>query len=154
MHGYLETLLMKEDSLSKQDRRSYLDKSRKSEIEHTGLGLAITKKSRNCTTDRETLRNKDPALLDIRNLDPIPVMDFEAMGDSDYRVDIGEWRLELNGRAKKLLRLNYSQILALPSIERDVLLICPGFLPITAIGRAFLWRSILNKRRRTRRSPM
>ena len=126
---------MKEDSLSKQDRRSYLDKSRKSEIEHTGLGLAITKKSRNCTTDRETLRNKDPALLDTRNLDPIPVMDFEAMGDSDYRVDIGEWRLELNGRAKKLLRLNYSQILALPSIERDVLLICRCFF-ISALAQS------------------
>ncbi len=78
-------------------------------------------------TDRKTLPGKDPALLDTRNLELTPMKDFETMGDSDYRLDIGNWRLEVTGRVKKPLKLSYSQILALLSIERDVLLICPGF---------------------------
>ncbi|NIR12918.1 MAG: molybdopterin-dependent oxidoreductase, partial [Desulfobacterales bacterium] len=34
--------------------------------------------------------------------------------------------LEVTGRVRKPLRLNYSQLRDLPSIERNVLLICPG----------------------------
>ena len=96
-------------------------------------------------TDRETLRNKDPSLLNTRNLEPTPMKDFETMGDSDYRFDIGDWRLEVTGRVKRPLRLSYSQILALPSIERDVLLICPGFFANHGRWKGFSMEKLLGQ---------
>lgn len=78
-------------------------------------------------TDRRSLINRNPADLDTRNLEPTPLKDFEIMGLSDHRVNPDTWRLEVTGRVKTPLQLSYSQLLALPSIERDVLLICPGF---------------------------
>jgi DMSO/TMAO reductase YedYZ molybdopterin-dependent catalytic subunit len=78
-------------------------------------------------TRRETLVNRDPKTLDTRNLIITPLQDFGVMGTSDYEVNLDEWRLEIGGRVKKPLRLNYDEILGLPAVEKDVLLICPGF---------------------------
>ncbi len=77
--------------------------------------------------DRDSLRRRNPALLDTRNLEPTPLKDFQIMGDSSYGVNLNTWRLEVAGRVKKPLNLSYSQISNLPSFERNVLLICPGF---------------------------
>ena len=49
------------------------------------------------------------------------------MGLTDHGVNLDTWRLEVTGHVKKPLSLNYSQLIDLPSIERKVLLICPGF---------------------------
>jgi DMSO/TMAO reductase YedYZ molybdopterin-dependent catalytic subunit len=78
-------------------------------------------------TKRESLISKDPKSLDTRNLETTPLKDFGTMGTSDYEVNLSEWRLEVDGRVKKPLRLTYSEILSLPAIEKDILLICPGF---------------------------
>jgi len=78
-------------------------------------------------TKRETLVNRDPKTLDTRNLDITPLNDFGTMGTSDYDVNLGDWRLEVEGRVKRPLRLTYAEILSLPSVEKDILLICPGF---------------------------
>jgi DMSO/TMAO reductase YedYZ molybdopterin-dependent catalytic subunit len=78
-------------------------------------------------TARETLIDKNPALLDTRNLDPVPLESFGTMGLSDHEVKLHEWRLEVTGRVKNALRLSFEEMKALPSIERNVLLICPGF---------------------------
>lgn len=78
-------------------------------------------------TKRESLIYKNPRLLDTRNLETTALEDFETMGISDHEVNLNEWRLELTGRLRKPLRLTYSEILALPSVEKKVLLICPGF---------------------------
>jgi len=78
-------------------------------------------------TNMETLSQKDPALLDTRNLEPTPLKNFRTMGDTNYNANINDWRLEIAGRVGKPLRLAYSQILTLSSMERNVLLICRGF---------------------------
>lgn len=78
-------------------------------------------------TKRESLIDKNPADLDTRYLDPTPLKDFSTMGITDYEVNVDAWRLEVAGRVKRPFTLTYTQILALPSIEREVLLICPGF---------------------------
>ena len=49
------------------------------------------------------------------------------MGLSDFEVNMKEWRLEIAGKVKTPLHLTYSEILSLPSIEKNVILICPGF---------------------------
>ena len=77
-------------------------------------------------TDLKSLINRNPRSLDTRNLEPIPLENFGVMGLQDHRVQEGLWRLEVNGRVKKPLLIGYEEILALPKIRRNVLLICPG----------------------------
>ncbi len=78
-------------------------------------------------TTRESLINKDPATLDTRNLKLTNLEDFETMGLSDHEVDLDRWRFVVTGLVQSPLHLSLSEIRALPSIERKVLLICPGF---------------------------
>ena len=88
-------------------------------------------------TDLSTLRNENPATLDTRNLEVLPLKEFETMGLTDHEVDLKSWRLLIEGNVAIPTRLPYSRILELPSIERKVLLICPGFF--TNHGR---WKGI------------
>ena len=78
-------------------------------------------------TNRAELIEKNPADLDTRYLEITPLKDFGTMGATDYNIDLNEWRLEVEGRVNKPLTLTDREILDLPSIERNVLLICPGF---------------------------
>lgn len=77
-------------------------------------------------TKRETLIEKNPAQLDTRNLEITALEDFGTMGPTDHEVDLDEWRLEITGHIPNPLGLTYQEITALPWIEREVLLICPG----------------------------
>ena len=78
-------------------------------------------------TPRETLIYENPAGLDTRNLEVTPLEEFGTMGPTDLVVDLARWRLEVSGQVKRPLSLTYAQLTALPVIEREVLLICPGF---------------------------
>jgi DMSO/TMAO reductase YedYZ molybdopterin-dependent catalytic subunit len=78
-------------------------------------------------TRMESLVGKNPSDLDTRNLDLTPVEAFETMGLDDHQVDLKTWRLEVNGLVHRPLKLRYSQVTEMPSIKKDVLLICPGF---------------------------
>lgn len=77
-------------------------------------------------TRMDSLVGKNSANLDTRNLDLTPVEAFATMGLDDYDVDMSKWRLEIDGHVSRSLRFTYNQILQMPSIERNVLLICPG----------------------------
>jgi DMSO/TMAO reductase YedYZ molybdopterin-dependent catalytic subunit len=88
-------------------------------------------------TPMSSLASRNPAALDTRNLAVTPLEKFETMGLTDHEVDLNRWRLEITGKIRKPLRITYSQLLAMPAIERNVLLICPGFF--TNHGR---WKGI------------
>ena len=88
-------------------------------------------------TKLSSLVNRNPATLDTRNLEVIPLNEFKTMGLTDHEVNLETWRLEITGELNKPLELTYSQLTAMPSIERNVLLICPGFF--TNHGR---WKGI------------
>jgi len=75
-------------------------------------------------TDPSRLYDEDPRYLDTRNLEVIPVIKFDTMGDSQIEVDLDKWRLEVIGDVQKPLQLSYPEILKLPSIKRKSLLIC------------------------------
>jgi DMSO/TMAO reductase YedYZ molybdopterin-dependent catalytic subunit len=96
-------------------------------------------------TKRETLVNRDPKTLDTRNLDTTPLKDFGTMGTSDYEVNLDEWRLEIGGRMKNPLRLTYAEILNLPAIEKEILLICPGFFANHGRWKGISMKSLLEK---------
>jgi DMSO/TMAO reductase YedYZ molybdopterin-dependent catalytic subunit len=78
-------------------------------------------------TKRESLVDENPAHLDARNLEITPLSEFGTMGLTDHAVEVKSWRLEIKGHVKNPLTLAYQQITALPQIERNVLLVCPGF---------------------------
>ncbi len=78
-------------------------------------------------TKLKSLISKNPADLDTRNLEITPLENFGIMGLSEHKEDMARWHLEVMGAVKNPLQLSYGEIHALPSVERDVLLICPGF---------------------------
>ena len=83
-------------------------------------------------TRPETLQGRNPANLDTRNLKLTPIEDFGTMGTTKHHVDLKTWQLEISGHLQQPLQLNYPQILQMPAIERNVLLICPGFFSFHA----------------------
>lgn len=78
-------------------------------------------------TTRASLIDKDPNTVDPANLELTPLKDFGTMGRSDFEVDLNKWRLGITGRVRTPLQLAYPEILSLSSVEKKVLLICPGF---------------------------
>ena len=53
------------------------------------------------------LIGKDPAHLDTRNLEVIPLAEFETMGYTEHSVNVQQWRLDISGKVKKPLQLSY-----------------------------------------------
>jgi sulfoxide reductase catalytic subunit YedY len=96
-------------------------------------------------TDPNTLVNQDPASLDPQNLDLTPLKDFGIMGISDHQVDLSQWRLTVEGEVATPLRLAYEQILAMPEIEREVLLICPGVFVHYGRWKGFSLKPLMNR---------
>lgn len=95
-------------------------------------------------TDLSTLSNKNPATLDTRNLEVLPLKDFQTMGLTDHEVDLNSWRLLIEGNITAPRSLSYSQILELPSIERNVLLICPGVFTNHGKWKGISMMTVLN----------
>jgi sulfoxide reductase catalytic subunit YedY len=96
-------------------------------------------------TRMNSLMGKHPATLDTRNLDLTPVQAFGTMGLSDYDVDLKKWQLEIVGAVQHSLRLTYDQIVEMPSIEKNVLLICPGVFAYHARWRGISVARLLEK---------
>lgn len=88
-------------------------------------------------TKMSTLISKDPAELDAGNLDTTPMTEFDVMGQTEHKADLDEWRLSLSGAIETPKIITYEELGKLPSIERNVLLICPGFFAYNG-----LWKGI------------
>src|SRR5512137_1266233 len=71
-------------------------------------------------TKRESLIHENPAALDTSNLEITPLDKFGTMGPTDRVVDLATWRLEVAGQVKRPLSLTYSELTALPPIEKEV----------------------------------
>ena len=95
-------------------------------------------------TGLSTLINKNPADLDTRNLELLPLQEFQTMGLTDHDVDLKTWRLEIGGNVAAARKLSYTQILELPSIERNVLLICPGVFSNHGRWKGISFLTLLN----------
>jgi sulfoxide reductase catalytic subunit YedY len=96
-------------------------------------------------TRMNSLVGKNPATLDTRNLDLTPMQAFGTMGLSNYDVDLKKWQLEIVGQVQRSMKLTYDQILAMPSIEKNVLLICPGVFAYYARWKGISVARLLEK---------
>ena len=76
---------------------------------------------------REKMLGMNPAEIDNRNLEIDPLGEFGTMGPTDISIDLATYRLKVTGEVKHPLSLSYDEILRLPSVTENVLLICPGF---------------------------
>jgi sulfoxide reductase catalytic subunit YedY len=76
---------------------------------------------------KSKLKDMNPAHVDPRNLDLDPTDKFGTMGPTDIAVDLGTYRLKIGGEVNRPLSLTCEEILKLPSMTEDVLLVCPGF---------------------------
>ncbi|MEJ2657644.1 MAG: molybdopterin-dependent oxidoreductase [Desulfobacterales bacterium] len=94
---------------------------------------------------REDLIDKNPANLDTRNLNITSLDDFKTMGITNYQTNLNTWRLRIEGIVEQPFHLSYSQILALPAIERNVLLICPGFFANNGRWKGISLAALLQK---------
>lgn len=95
-------------------------------------------------TKREALIQENPADLDTRDLEITPLNNFETMGLVDHRVNLSEWHFEVKGHVEIMVLLTYQQITALPYIQRNVLLICPGFFANHGQWRGISIKELLN----------
>ena len=96
-------------------------------------------------TDLQSLKNEHPTAIDTRQLEIMPVESFQTMGATDHAVSLGQWRLEVAGKVKHPLRLTYAELLELPAVEENVLLICPGIFTIHATWKGVFVREILRR---------
>jgi sulfoxide reductase catalytic subunit YedY len=106
---------------------------------------AATRKLLAAGTDRKSLIHEDPAKLDATNLDLTPLEKFETMGPTNRVVDLAEWRLEITGQVGQPLSVTYTQLTALPPIERNVLMICPGVFANHGRWKGISLQSILQQ---------
>jgi sulfoxide reductase catalytic subunit YedY len=95
-------------------------------------------------TDLSTLRNRDPATLDTRNLEVLPLEAFDTMGLKNHAVHLPSWRLNVDGNVAVPTRLPYSELIKLPSIERNVILVCPGVFVNHGKWKGFSLMTVLN----------
>ena len=77
-------------------------------------------------TDPAGLAKENPAYLDTRHLRIMALDAFKTMGDEDAPFNPNTWTLTVTGAVRTPLELNYVKILNMRSIERSVLLVCPG----------------------------
>ena len=94
-------------------------------------------------TDLSTLTYKNPAKLDASQLATTPRGQFGVMGQTRYKVNLKAWHLRVSGETESTLKLSYDDILQLPSIERNVLLICYGYFAHNGLWKGISSASLL-----------
>jgi sulfoxide reductase catalytic subunit YedY len=96
-------------------------------------------------TQLGSLIYENPKLLDTRYLPLTPLNEFGTMGLTDHPTDLSRWRLSVDGAVFRPQAFTYGKVRALPSIQRDVLLICPGVFAYHARWQGFSIGALLKE---------
>ena len=88
-------------------------------------------------TPMATLMHANPANLDTSLLETTPIQEFDVMGETTHPVDLQSWRLSIGGAVHQPTEFTYEELLALPIVELNVLLICPGFFAYNGKWKGF-----------------
>jgi DMSO/TMAO reductase YedYZ molybdopterin-dependent catalytic subunit len=103
-----------------------------------GVRAALAKAVRRIVepgTPMSRLQHEDPAELDTSKLQTTPVSEFDVMGETEHSVDLDGWRLEIGGAVEHPAALTYEQLISRPVLERNALLICPGFFAYNGLWK-------------------
>ena len=96
-------------------------------------------------TSLRELINREPRDLDTSQLEITPLQDFRTMGQTEYKPDLDQWRLELTGEVDRSMSLSYQEIRKLPHWRKKSCLSARAFSPRSASGRVFPWPPCSNK---------
>ena len=96
-------------------------------------------------TPMAELMHANPAKLDTTFLDTTPIEEFDVMGETDLRVDLQNWTLTIDGAVEKPTEFSYKELLDLPILELNALLICPGFFAYNGKWKGFSVARLLEK---------
>ncbi len=88
-------------------------------------------------TPMSSLIHVNPTDLDTRNLETSPMEEFDVMGETAHRVDLGSWKLTIDGAVQRPSDFTYEELIKRPVLERNVLLICPGFFAYNGKWKGF-----------------
>lgn len=80
-----------------------------------------------------------------RKIQVTPLKSFGVMGKSDIEVNQEKWRLEIHDKEGGKLEYSYDDILSLPSVERKIVLLCPGFFENHGLWKGFSLGRILKE---------
>lgn len=93
------------------------------------------------------LRNRIPKELDTSELDLTPLQEFGTMGLDDQETDLQQWRLIVDGEVQEPLSLTYAEVHDLPTLERRILMICPGFFANHGLWKGVSLKEIASRGR-------
>ena len=96
-------------------------------------------------TPMSKLMHAHPARVDISNLETTPIDEFDVMGETTLAVDLEEWRLNIDGEVQTPVQLSYQELINRPTIERNVLLVCPGFFAYNGLWKGFSVAELLKE---------
>lgn len=96
-------------------------------------------------TNRKDLVGKNPKSLDASQLEATPLKEFGTMGLEDHETDLEQWRLIVDGHVKRSVSLTYAELIELPSIERKVLMICPGIFANNGVWKGVSLKELVKK---------
>ncbi len=96
-------------------------------------------------TKRRDLVDKDPKTLDTSKLEITPLDEFRTMGLVDYEADLSSWRLIVDGAVGNRLSLTYSDLMRLPVVEKQALLICPNIFVNNGLWRGVSVKLLLER---------
>ncbi len=96
-------------------------------------------------TPMSSLMHANPAHIDTSLLEITPVQEFDVMGETTHQVDLHTWRLSIEGAVQKPAEFTYEELLALPILELNVLLICPGFFAYNGKWKGFSVARLLDQ---------
>lgn len=86
-------------------------------------------------TPMDRLQHEDPARLDTSRLQTTPISEFDVMGETAFSVDLSQWRLAIDGAVKHPAAITYDELIKRPVLERNALLICPGFFAYNGLWK-------------------
>jgi DMSO/TMAO reductase YedYZ molybdopterin-dependent catalytic subunit len=86
-----------------------------------------------------------PKDLDASNIKITPLEDFGTMGTTDHVVDVSAWWLGIHGKVARPLKLSLKEIRKLPSVQKKILMICPGFFANQGLWKGVDMKELLNR---------
>lgn len=96
-------------------------------------------------TPMSKLMHAHPARVDISKLETTPIDEFDVMGETTLDVNVEEWRLNIDGKVQNPMQLSYQELIGRPTIERNVLLVCPGFFAYNGLWKGFSVADLLKE---------
>ncbi len=96
-------------------------------------------------TPLSKLMHANPARLDTSRLETTPIEQFDVMGETFREVDVESWRLAIEGAVTQPMELRYEDLCKRPVLERNVLLVCPGFFAYNGRWQGFSVAALLQE---------